>query len=262
MAEPPIVLQAEAVGAGYGSSRIIHSVDLQLRAGACLGLLGANGSGKSTLLRALTGQIPLLQGYVLIAGIDLAADPQHAKRHIGYAVESADLPQCLTARQYLELVASIRACRADAWPCGDLLTPLSLHGWLDTRIADCSLGTRMKISLAAALLGGPELLILDETLSGLDPRSNWRIRRILTDLVRVRGCAIILCSHATETIALTCTQAAFLEHGCIAHRWGQPDLAAGPAAFEARVMHALGEYSAQPCSDNVRMIDGEACAEG
>jgi len=253
MAEAAILLQAEAVAAGYGTNRIIQSVNLQIRAGECLGLLGANGSGKSTLLRALTGQLPLLEGRVLIAGIDLAAAPEHAKRHIGYAVEAADLPQSLTARQYLELVASIRGCRADAWPCGDLLTPLALHGWLNTRIADCSLGTRMKISLAAALLGAQKLLILDETLSALDPRASWRIRRILADLVHDRGYAIILCSHATETIALTCTEAAFLEHGRIAHRWAQPDLAAGPAAFEACVMHALGECSAAPCPDGLQM---------
>jgi ABC-2 type transport system ATP-binding protein len=241
MAERPLLLQAHCVSAGYGRRRVIDSIDLELRPGDFLGLLGANGSGKSTLLRALTGQIPLLEGRVRIGGIDLAAAPEHAKGNFGYAVDAADLPQSLTARQYLELVASIRGCRADAWPCGDLLTPLSLLDWLDARIADCSLGTRMKISLAAALLGGPKLLILDESLNGLDPRSNWRIRRILTDLVRNLGHAVILSSHATETIALTCTGAAFLDDGRVVHRWTQSDLAEGPASFEASVMRVLGE---------------------
>jgi ABC-2 type transport system ATP-binding protein len=241
MAEPRLALHAEAVTAGYGKRRVIESIDLELHPGDFLGLLGANGSGKSTLLRALTGQIPLIAGRVLIGGIDLADAPEYAKRNFGFAVDAADLPQSLTARQYLELVASIRGCHADAWPCGDLLTPLSLHDWLDTRISDCSLGTRMKISLAAALLGGPKLLILDESLNGLDPRSNWRIRRILTHMVRNFGHAVMLSSHATETIALTCSGAAFLDNGRIVHRWSKSDLAEGPARFEASVMRALGE---------------------
>jgi ABC-2 type transport system ATP-binding protein len=241
MAEPPTLLHAHAVAAGYGRHRVISSVDLVVRAGEWIGLLGANGSGKSTLLRALTGQIPLLEGRVEIAGIDLAQSPERAKRHFGYAVDGADLPQSLTPRQYLDLVASIRGCPANDWPCGDLIGPLALTGWMANRISDCSLGTRMKISLAGALLGGAKLLILDESLNGLDPVAQFRIRRILADLVHTHGYGVLLSSHITETIALTCTGAVFLDEGRIAHRWSAADLALGPAAFEARVMGALGE---------------------
>jgi ABC-2 type transport system ATP-binding protein len=194
MAEPPCVLHAQSVTANYGSHRVIDSLDLDLRPGDFFSLLGANGSGKSTLLRALTGRIPLRGGRVLIGGVDLAADPEHAKRNFGYAVDAGDL-----------------------------------------------LGARMKVSLAAALLGGPKLLILDESQNGLDPRSNWHIRRILTDLVRNLGYAVILSSHTTETIALTCTGAAPLDNGRIVHRWTTLDLAEGPAKFEARIMRALDE---------------------
>jgi ABC-2 type transport system ATP-binding protein len=241
MAEPATLLHAHAVAAGYGRHRVIDCVDLVVRAGEWLGLLGANGSGKSTLLRALTGQIPLLEGRVEIAGIDLAQSPERAKCHFGYAVDGADLPHSLTPRQYLELVASIRGCPANCWPCGDLIASLSLAGWMSVRIADCSLGTRAKIALAGALLGGARLLILDESLNGLDPVANFRIRRILADLVRSHGYGVLLSSHMTETIALTCTGAVFLDGGRIAHRWTAADLAQGPAQFEVGVMRALGE---------------------
>jgi len=241
MAEPPALLRAHAIAAGYDRHRVINAVDLGVRSGEWLGLLGANGSGKSTLLRALTGQIPLLEGCINIAGIDLARAPEQAKHHFGAAVDGADLPQSLTPRQYLEMVASIRGCHAYAWPCGDLIAALSLTSWMRTRIADCSLGTRMKVALAGALLGGPKLLILDESLNGLDPVANWRIRHILADLVHNRGYGVLLSSHSTETIALACTGALFLDDGRIAHRWSATDLAQGPRQFEASVMRVLGE---------------------
>jgi ABC-2 type transport system ATP-binding protein len=235
------LLRVENVAAGYRGRAVIEGVELCIEAGEFVGLLGANGAGKSTLLRALTGQIPLLAGRVMIGGIDLQASPELAKRGFGYAVDGADLPQSLTGGQYLEFVASIRGCAPDDWPLGDLLGPLSLEPHLRRLIGDCSLGTRMKFSLAGAMLGGPGLIILDESLNGLDPVSAWRVRRRLAGLVRTGRHAVLLASHAIETIAVSCSAAVFVEDGRIAHRWGPRELGAGPAAFEGIVMRALGE---------------------
>jgi ABC-2 type transport system ATP-binding protein len=244
MGERPALLAVSGLCAGYGRSRIVHDVDFVVERGCWFGLLGANGSGKSTLLKAITGQMRLQEGRVLVAGIDMAAAPEQAKRMIGYAVDGADLPWGLTGRQYLELVASIRGCRADDWPCGDLIGPLSLSRWMNARIGDCSLGTRMKLSLAAALLGAPPLLILDESLNGLDPVANWRARQILAELVRSGRHAVILSTHMVETIAASCTDVIFLEGGRIAHQWGTEQLRAAQAApggFGGLVMRTLGE---------------------
>jgi ABC-2 type transport system ATP-binding protein len=215
MAEPAALLSAEGVAAGYGRTVVVQDIDLRVMPGSWLGLLGANGSGKSTLLRAVTGQIALQAGRVLIGGVEMAVAPEIAKRGFGFAVDGAELPGSLTARQYLELVGSIRGCEADDFPCRDLIGALSLQAWMQIRIGDCSLGTRMKISIAGALLGGPALLILDESLNGLDPVASWRIRGILAELVQNGAHAVILSTHMVETIAVNCSEAVYLEDGRI-----------------------------------------------
>ena len=242
MAEP--LLQVEGLSAGYGRGLIISGIDLCVGAGEWLGLLGANGSGKSTFLRAISGQIPLMAGRVRIGGIDLAAAPEAAKRLFGYAVDDNDLPGGLTGQQYLELTASIRGCTPRSWFWPDLLDQLALAPWMQRPIAACSMGTRMKLSVAGAMLGMPPLLILDESLNGLDPVASYRLRRMLGTLVDSGRFGVVLSTHVIETIGAHCTNAVFLEAGTIAHSWSGPqfaDAAARPGGFEVLVMGALGD---------------------
>ena len=171
MAEPPTpLLQARGLAAGYGGKIVLRDADVTVRAGDWLGLLGANGSGKSTLLRALTGQIPLKAGSVCIGGIDLRAHPERAKMGFGYRRRSDRIAR-RPDRAPISADGRVpfAACAPSAWPHEDLPGLLALSPWLDHQIAACSLGTRAKLSIAAALLGAPPLLILDEALNGLDP---------------------------------------------------------------------------------------------
>jgi ABC-2 type transport system ATP-binding protein len=239
---PPILLRAEGVTAGYGNIIALQDAGLLVRAGDWVGLLGANGSGKSTFLRALTGQIPLRAGNVEIAGVDLRRWPERAKTGFGYAVDPAELPQGLTGRQYLELVASIRHCGKQDWPHPDLLSLLRLGDWIDQPIAACSLGTRGKISLAGALLGAPPLIILDEALNGLDPIISIRIRRLLAGLVASHRHAVILSTHMLEQIGGVCTNVVFLDAGAITRIWTQDELrvaCAAPGGFEAALLETF-----------------------
>ena len=244
MADPATpLLEARGLAAGYGGTIVLADVDLSVTAGDWLGLLGANGSGKSTLLRALTGQIPLAAGSVVIGGIDLRAHPEAAKMGFGYAVDPNELPAGLTGRQYLRMAASIRGCAPTAWPHADLPSLLALAPWLDHPIGACSLGTRAKISIAAALLGAPPLLILDEALNGLDPLVSIRLRRLLAALVASGVHAVILSTHMLEQVATTATGVLLLEEGAIAHHWDREKLATArtaPGGIEAAFMAALG----------------------
>jgi ABC-2 type transport system ATP-binding protein len=236
------LLHAQDLTAGYGGEAVISAVGLDIRAGDWLGLLGANGSGKSTLLRAVTGQIPLQSGEVAIGGIALTASPERAKAQFGYAVDAAELPHALTAAQYFAMVASIRRCAPIDWPVVDLPGQLGFAKWLHTPIAACSLGTRAKISIAAALLGTPPLVILDESLNGLDPVSSWRIKQILRSMVARGDHAVILSTHMLEAVASSCNRAILLADGRIARSWDARELEAARAApdgFEAAVMAAL-----------------------
>jgi ABC-2 type transport system ATP-binding protein len=238
------LLTVQGLDAGYGSVQVLHGIDLRMGAGQFLGLLGANGSGKSTLLRAITGQIPVWEGKVTIAGTDLAVAPEQAKARFGYAVEPADLPLALTGFQYLELVASIKHCKSTDWPAGDLLELLSLRSWTNRRIAEYSFGTRMKISIAAALLGCPPLLILDESLNGLDPVISWRLKQLLRQLTASGRHAVILSTHQLETVAGLCDTAVLLAEGRIAQHWDCGELnraRSQDGGFEQAVMAALRE---------------------
>lgn len=238
------ILAVKSLVAGYGGRPVIAGVDLTLRLGEVLGLLGANGSGKSTLLKAVTGQLSPSGGSVAIAGIGIASAPERAKAQLGLAVEIGDLPRVLTGTQYLELVASIRGCAADAWPGEDPVAGLGLARWMDRPIAAFSLGTRMKLSIAGALLGAPPLLIFDEALNGLDPVAAFTAKRMIGALARSGRHAIILATHVVETVPTVCTRAVLLSEGRIVRAWDAAQLAASsasPGGFEAVVMAALGQ---------------------
>lgn len=242
MADQAPILRLTDLAAGYGGRAIVHDIDLSLEPGQLLGLLGANGAGKSTLMKAITGQLPPISGKVEIDGIDMATSPERAKARLGLAVDLNEVPLPLTGRQYLELVASIRGCAADDWPSGDLLETLGLGRWIDRPIAVYSLGTRMKISIAAALLGSPPLLIFDESLNGLDPVAAFAMKRLLTDLAETGEHAIILATHVVEAIPTLCSSAIFLAGGTIQRRWAKPDLVEAshiPGSFERSVIEAL-----------------------
>jgi len=238
-----LLVDAAGIVAGYGSGRVLRGVDITLRRGEIVGVLGANGAGKSTFLKVLTGQLPPLAGEVRIDGVDLAAAPERAKARFGLAVDLNEVPLPLTGRQYLELVASIRGCAADAWPEGeDAIALLALERWIDGPIATFSLGTRMKIAIAAALLGAPPLLIFDESLNGLDPVTAYNVKQLFRRLAASGRHGILVCTHIVEIVPALCTEALFLTGGEIARRWdgvALAALAARPGAFEAEVIAAL-----------------------
>ena len=235
------VLAITGMSAGYGGRRIVADIELTLRRGEILGLLGANGSGKSTLLRAITGQIPRA-GSVEINHIDLASAPERAKAAFGLAIDGDELPAALSGRQYLDLVASIRECRPTDWPFSDVPARLDLAAWLNRPIAEYSLGTRAKISIAAALLGSPPLLIFDESLNGLDPVAAWEVKRMIADLAATGRHAVIISTHIVESVPNLCTRAVLLADGRIVESWDAENLAdssSAPGQFEARVMLIL-----------------------
>ncbi|TPK27020.1 ABC transporter ATP-binding protein [Mesorhizobium sp. B2-5-3] len=243
-ADPVEILAVRGLSAGYGGRAVVSDIDLSIDRGDILGLLGANGSGKSTLLRAITGQIPPLGGTVAIDGIDLAGAPERAKSGFGLAMDPSDLPVALTGRQYLELVASIRGCAEDDWPGVNVADRLGLNRWLDRPIAEYSLGTRAKIAIAAALLGAPPLLILDESVNGLDPLAAFEVKRIILALAASRRQAVIISTHVVEAVPGLCNRAILLADGSIAREWDARQLADAshaPGTFELNIMQVLSE---------------------
>ena len=241
----PAILEVSELSAGYGGRPAIAGASLTLHGGQLLGLIGPNGAGKSTLLRAVAGLIPAWSGEVRIGGHSIGTARERALARLGFAVDPAELPDVLTSRQYLQMVASVRGCAPDDWPEPDLDQTLGFVPWLDTVLGQCSLGTRAKVSVAAALLGAPPLLVLDESLNGLDPVSSWRLRQVLARMVRSGRHAAILSTHQVELLGSLCTDVVYADEGRIAHRWTRAALdAAGPGGVEAMVMAAVSAAAA------------------
>ena len=241
----PAILEMSELSAGYGGRPAIAQASLTLRGGQLLGLIGPNGAGKSTLLRAIAGLTSVLSGEVRIGGHPIGTAREHALAQLGFAVDPAELPGLLTGRRYLQMVASVRGCAPHDWPEPDLDQVLGFAPWLDTVLAQCSLGTRAKLSVAAAFLGAPPLLVLDESLNGLDPVSSWRLRQVLARMVQSGHHAAILSTHQIELLGSLCTDIVYIDEGRIAHRWSRAELdAAGPGGVEAMVMAAVSAAAA------------------
>jgi ABC-2 type transport system ATP-binding protein len=233
----PAILEVSDLSAGYGGRPAITCASLTLHGGQLLGLIGPNGAGKSTLLRAVAGLIPALSGEVRIGTHPIATARERALVQLGFAVDPAELPGVLTGRQYLQMVASVRGCAEYDWPEPDLDQELGFTPWLDTLLGQCSLGTRAKLSVAAAFLGAPPLLVLDESLNGLDPISSWRLRQILARMVQTGRHAAILSTHQIELLGSLCTDVVYVDEGRLAHCWSRDALdAAGPGGVEAMVI--------------------------
>lgn len=206
MSVPAIVF--EGVRKDYGRVRAVDRVDLTLPRGAFVGLIGHNGAGKSTCLAMLTGLLRPSEGRILVCGVDVHVDPRGALRHLGAVPENPALFEHLSAREFLQFVADVRGSTGlDA-----ALEITGLGEDADRLIREYSQGMRRKTALAAALLGEPEVLVLDEAINGLDPPSAAVVKAELRRRVD-RGATVLLSTHVVETVEAVADRVVMLAHG-------------------------------------------------
>lgn len=194
----------------YGRVVAVERVDLQIAPGTFVGLIGHNGAGKSTCLRMLVGLLRPTEGRVLIDGIDVQAEPLEARRRFGAVPEEPAVYPYLTAREFLQFVADVRGG-------GDVEAALDITGLgpdADRLIREYSQGMRRKTALAAAMLGDPKVLVLDEALNGLDPPSAARVKSALRARVDA-GATVILSTHVVETVQAVSDRVIMLAHGSV-----------------------------------------------
>jgi ABC-2 type transport system ATP-binding protein len=208
------VLQAIELTKTYASIPAAQNVTFDLKAGEILGCLGPNGSGKSTTVKMLTGLLEPSRGRVLFRGEDIRQDLVGYRKRLGYVPEEPNLYPYLSGREYLEMVGILRGIpqprlgsRIDS-----LLTLLSLYPSRHSAMASYSKGMRQRVLLIAALLDDPEVLILDEPLSGLDISSALVLKNLIRELGR-RGKAVFYCSHVLEVVERVCTHLLILRQG-------------------------------------------------
>lgn len=205
-----------------GSVDALSDVTLSIEPGI-FGLLGPNGAGKSTLMRILaTLQLPD-SGGVSLGDVDVIANPRDARRLIGYLPQDVGAYPRVTAREMLEYVAGLkelgsRSSRKQL--VDDQLAKVNLSPHADKRLDTFSGGMRQRFGIAAALIGNPKLVIVDEPTAGLDPLERRRFQLMLTEAAK--DCVLILSSHIVEDIAGLCNEMALINNGRIVAQ-GIPD---------------------------------------
>jgi ABC-2 type transport system ATP-binding protein len=221
MADPEIVLEAENLTKSFGRREAVVDVHFEVHAGEVFGFLGPNGAGKTTTIRMLVGLVRPDRGRVRIRGLDLRREFRKAMGHVGCIVESPDLYRFLTGRENLLHFARMLPEGA-AGRIPELARLVALSDRLDDRVSTYSLGMRQRLGIAQALLGNPDVLILDEPANGLDPAGIREIRQLVRRLAGERGIAVFVSSHLLSEIEQMCDRVAIIHRG--------RTLAAGPVA--------------------------------
>ena len=209
------MIRAEAITRNYGEKRAVDSISFEVREGEVVGFLGPNGAGKTTVLRMLSTYLPPSSGKLTVAGHDVSADPLAVRRSIGYLPEHDALFDGMRVGAFLKFCGEVHGLDAQALSTrtAQLVERCELASVLDQRIGTCSKGYRRRISLAAALLHDPKVLLLDEPTHGLDPLQVVAFREHISSLKE--GRAILFSSHVLAEVTATCDRLLLLHHGAL-----------------------------------------------
>ncbi len=200
----------------YRNIPVVNDVSFTVAPGEVTGYLGPNGSGKSTTVKIITALIEPSRGHVFLDGRDIREDPMAFKRRLGYVPEEAILYSYLTGLEYLQLMGRLRGLplvEVDR-RANDLLELLSLHPHRHAPIANYSKGMKQRVLISAALMHDPDVLILDEPLSGIDVTSAQLFKHLLTELAR-QGKMILYISHVLEVVEKVCARVVIIYRGRI-----------------------------------------------
>lgn len=197
----------------YGDHIAVDHLSFRVEKGQIYGFLGPNGAGKSTTMNIITGYLAATEGTVTIDGKDIQKDPEEAKRSIGYLPELPPLYVDMTVREYLEFVAELKKVpkKERKQQIDEVMEMTQITDMQQRLIKNLSKGYRQRVGLAQAILGYPEVIILDEPTVGLDPKQIIEIR----DLIRKLGenHTVILSSHILSEVSAVCDHIMIIAHG-------------------------------------------------
>ena len=198
----------------YSDIVAVDNVNLDVRYGEIFGLLGPNGSGKSTTLKIILGLVKADLGSTNVLGIDAEENPVAVKQQVGYVPESPRLYEFLTGIEYLDFIGDIygMAPSEKKERIDEYLRALDLEGREGDMIGGYSAGMKQKIAIISALIHKPKLLLLDEPLTGLDPKSARIIKDLLHELAS-KGVTVIMSTHILEIAQAMCHRIAIMLSG-------------------------------------------------
>ena len=197
----------------YGSHVAVDDLSLTVEPGKIYGFLGPNGAGKSTTMNIITGYLAATSGEVKINGFDVLKQPEEAKKCVGYLPELPPLYMDMTVKEYLDFVAELKKIEKSLWAgyVKEVMKITKTEEVSGRLIRNLSKGYRQRVGFAQAVLGYPEILILDEPTVGLDPKQIIEIRDLIKELGKKH--TIILSSHILSEISAVCDHVFIISHG-------------------------------------------------
>lgn len=201
----------------YGKFTALDNLNMEIKDGEIFGFVGPNGAGKTTTMRIAAGLLKADSGIVNIGGVDARTDPKGLKSKIGYMPDFFGVYDNLKALEYMEFYASIYGISGNKAKklCLELMDLVRLSDQADSYVDEMSRGMKQRLCLARSLIHNPELLILDEPASGLDPRARFEMKEILKDLHN-QGKTILISSHILPELAQMCSNIGIIEKGRMA----------------------------------------------
>lgn len=205
------MISIEHLHKSIGKTSILNDVCMHIDEGEVVGLLGPNGAGKSTLMKVLTG-LWKGEGTVEVCGVDVLRHPDEVHPHIGYLPEQNPLYADMYVREYLLFIARVRGIKTNgAQEVEALIERVGLTPMANKRIRELSKGYKQRVGLAAAMAGAPEVLILDEPTTGLDPNQLEDIRALIRELGKLH--TVILSTHILQEVKAICNRVVIIHKG-------------------------------------------------
>jgi ABC-2 type transport system ATP-binding protein len=210
------VIELKHVHKAYGTKMVLNDINLMVYPGQVIGYIGPNGAGKSTTVKILCGLISDYEGEVTVAGIDLRKDPVAAKARIGYVPELAELYDVLTPAEFLGFMADLYGIPPEVATerISRMLAAFGLLDQLNQRMDTFSKGMRQKVLITSGLLHNPDIIILDEPLSGLDANSVIIIKELISKLAK-EGKTIFYCSHMMDVVEKVSDRIVLINQGTV-----------------------------------------------
>ena len=209
------MIEIQNVSKRYGNKLAVNDVSFTIKKGEILGFLGRNGAGKSTTMNIVTGYISASSGRVLLDGHDILEEPREVKRRIGYLPEMPPLYMDMTVDEYLKFVCAIKDVKPSyvRSHLDDITELIRITDVRKRLIKNLSKGYKQRVGMAQALVGNPEVVIMDEPTVGLDPKQIIEIRKLIKQLGEDH--TIVLSSHILHEVADVCERVVIINQGKI-----------------------------------------------
>lgn len=239
----------------YGKFVAVRNISLQIPAGEVFGFIGPNGAGKSSTFRVLATLQPKFVGEARVCGFDVRTEPQRVREKMGFVPDYFGVYEDLTVREYLHFFAAayrLPVARRKA-VVDDVLQLTDLTHKIDSQVDSLSRGMKQRLSLARVLIHDPEVLLLDEPASGLDPRARIEMRELLKAL-REMGKTILISSHILHELAQLCTRIGIIEAGCMVSQGSVADIYRQLGML--KIVHLQVANETPELLDGIRQIAG------